>query len=49
MGYAHALTAAQASGSVMSLSCISYPDLRAAPLDGTLRFGLLADPQYADV
>lgn len=49
MGYAHALTAAQRQrlGDVAEL--YQLPDLRAAPLDGTLRFGLLADPQYADV
>ncbi|WP_336778371.1 metallophosphoesterase [Pantoea sp. USHLN256] len=49
MSYPHPLTALQREllGDVAELYAL--PHLRAAPLNGTLRFGLIADPQYADI
>jgi hypothetical protein len=45
----HPLTSLQREllGDVAEL--YAMPDLRANPLNSTLRFGLIADPQYADV
>lgn len=49
MSYPHPLTALQREllGDVAELYAL--PNVRSAPLSNTLRFGLIADPQYADI
>lgn len=49
MSYPHPLTELQREllGDVAELYAL--PDVRSAPLSSTLRFGLIADPQYADI
>lgn len=49
MSYPHPLTSLQREllGDVAELYAL--PGVRSAPLSSTLRFGLIADPQYADI
>lgn len=49
MSYPHSLNPLQREllGDVARLYAL--PNLRSAPLNSTLRFGLIADPQYADI